>query len=416
MKAYKSTLSILWQECKLRLHKILSMIMRLHPVFRLIVFSLLYVAFVVVLILLTWEWLRTNKSVSNAELIRSIAIPVGAVPALFIAVWRSFTAAKQQRTDARGRLDERFQKGVEMLGSDAYIAKVGGVAILERLSKEHTGDFHVQVVEVLSGFITQSREQEAVTDTSNLEKALIVIGRRNRDEMDVYANDVKASVDLRNSNLDNFKLQNLKFENINFGGTSIKNAYLGKLKFTNVVFFMANLQDTRFRNIEFIKCQFVGAKFYKSDLVYTTFVDAIMMGANFSEATFARVEFVNLQAESANFTKARIGYSDLQNAILEDSDFGGAEMSHVNLMNANLKRVKFNGTDLVKANLTGADLLDANLLKANLSGANLTGVANLKQDQLDIACQSEGDEPILDKGFKWDKTAALRRHKKSRRR
>ena len=415
VKAYKSTLGILWQKCKLGPSKILSSTKRLRPILHLIIFSLLYVAFVVVIIRYTWEWLRTDKFVSNAELIRSIAIPVGALPALFIAIWRSFTAAKQQKTDARGRLDERFQKGVEMLGSDAYIAELGGVVILERLSKEHTNEFHVQVVEVLLGFITHSTDNERLTSASSIEKALGVIGRRSRDEIDVYENDVGGRVDLTNSNLDNVKLRDLEFENIDFREASVNHAGFNGSKFINTIFIKTSLQGTVLSRVKFIDSEFSDTKFCKCKLHHAAFINSSMSTVNFNEANLYRATFVNLHAPKTSFVKTFMRRSGLQEANLESSDFSGAKMDNVNLMNAKLKQTKFVGTDLVDANFVGADLLGADLLEADLSGANLTGVENLKQEQLDNACQRKGAEPILDEGFKWDKAAALQRHRNSRR-
>ena len=84
------------------------------------VWVLAWVVFVLiaatVLSIMFWDWLSIRES--NGSTIRNIVLAGAAVIALPLAVWRSIVAAHQADTAQYGLLNERYQKGAEMLGSD----------------------------------------------------------------------------------------------------------------------------------------------------------------------------------------------------------------------------------------------------------------------------------------------------------
>ena len=75
-------------------------------------------------------WLSDNKSGSTT--IRNIFLVVAALIARPLAVWRSKVAERQANAAQKksqiaqvGPLNERYQKGAEMLGSDVLSVRVG---------------------------------------------------------------------------------------------------------------------------------------------------------------------------------------------------------------------------------------------------------------------------------------------------
>ena len=61
-----------------------------------------------------------------------------------IAIWRSIVASrqaaatqKQSETAQHSLLNERYQKGAEMLGSDLLSVRMGGIYALQRLADDH---------------------------------------------------------------------------------------------------------------------------------------------------------------------------------------------------------------------------------------------------------------------------------------
>ena len=79
------------------------------------------------------DWLIADESGSTT--IRNIGLLVGAIIAMVLAVWRSRVAGRQAATAERGLLNERYQKGAEMLGSDVLAVRIGGIYGLLHLGK-----------------------------------------------------------------------------------------------------------------------------------------------------------------------------------------------------------------------------------------------------------------------------------------
>ena len=67
-----------------------------------------------------WDWLKleSQSSESNVTTIRSTALVIGGAVALVFAFWRSRVAERQAGTAQHGLMNERYQKGAEMLGSE----------------------------------------------------------------------------------------------------------------------------------------------------------------------------------------------------------------------------------------------------------------------------------------------------------
>ena len=67
---------------------------------------------------------------------------------------RILVADRQADTAQRGLLNERYQKGAEMLGSKVLAVRLGGIYALARLARDdHSGDYHTQVMSLLCAFV-----------------------------------------------------------------------------------------------------------------------------------------------------------------------------------------------------------------------------------------------------------------------
>ena len=107
-------------------------------------FTLATVILLVVGVLLSvafWEWLRdgTYSLESRGTTIRNLGLLIGGAITLVFAIWRSLVAERQadaaQRqadTAQQELLNERYQKGAEMLGSNFLSVRLGGIYALRR--------------------------------------------------------------------------------------------------------------------------------------------------------------------------------------------------------------------------------------------------------------------------------------------
>ena len=114
---------------------------------------------VTVLSIIFWCWLSDGESSSTT--IRNLGLVVAAIIGLPLAIWRSMVASRQATTAQRGLLNDRYQKGSEMLGSKVLAVRLGGIYALARLAREHPGDYHTQIMSLLCAFVRNPPEMKA---------------------------------------------------------------------------------------------------------------------------------------------------------------------------------------------------------------------------------------------------------------
>ena len=320
-----------------------------------------------------WDWLRGGGMESNGETLRNVSLVLGAVVALVLAVWRSrvaerqvdaaqqqvdaaqqqvdaaqqqVDAAQQQSIAARRQADaarrqadaaqrqadtaqrsltyERYQKGVEMIGSTILAVRLGGIYALGHLAKEHPNAHHVQVMRVLCAFVcyhipsdqtSQARLEELLHGISeenessqtyrllhpDVQEAANAIGSRNEDRIQIERYS-KYQPDLSRAKMRDLKLGWLNFTNCNFEGADLTGATLINTNLSRTCLYNATLSDV-------------------------TLDGADLASANLTDANLSGVR----SAVSAKFTNAVMGGANLSYARLQGADFRHAELGAANL-------------------------------------------------------------------------------------
>ena len=128
---------------------------------------------------LSWrfrEILHSDED-SLSTTISNLSFVVGGIVAIELALWRSIVgerqtavAQRQAETAQRGLLNERFQKGAEMLGSEDLSVRLGGIYALKHLAAEHPGQYHVQVMELLCAFVRHPTRDKSGSANLNEER------------------------------------------------------------------------------------------------------------------------------------------------------------------------------------------------------------------------------------------------------
>ena len=72
-----------------------------------------------------WCWFAGHES--DSAILRNLALTVAAALGLPFVLWRSWVAERQAKTAQHGLLNERYQKGAEMLGSTVLTVRLGGI-------------------------------------------------------------------------------------------------------------------------------------------------------------------------------------------------------------------------------------------------------------------------------------------------
>ena len=238
-----------------------------------------------------WDWLSVGASPS--ETIRNLGFIVAGSIALPIAIWRGIVADRQARaarsqsetslrqteTAQRSLLNERYQKGAEMLGGEVLSTRLAGIYALRRLAEEHPEQYHVQAMELLCAFARHPTKDERVEREleqgedgksgqrrlrADVEGAIRVIAFRGgegialeRDEdYRLYLRNAKLSylenrdAQLARAWLSNADLSHSNLRRGDFTGARLRNANLSGAKLWNATLRGANLRDADLRGAD----------------------------------------------------------------------------------------------------------------------------------------------------------------------
>lgn len=255
-----------------------------------------------------WSWLRGTDS--NATTLRNVLLGIGGPLAVVMAWWRSSVS---QRT----LLNERYQKGAEMLGSAMMAVRLGGVYALGELAREHPKIYHVQVLKLFCAYVRTSLPAERSSDGTegvgrllarqDIQDVMDWIGRRRRRQRRLEADGVLNLVqaDLSglilppDSNLAGALLAEANLSRSSFAGSDLTGALLYGATLTNAILDDANLSDADLRGASLLGASLKGAR---------------LDGAKLSGAQLDRA---NLSDTSFGDTFGRNGASGMDRAQLD---------------------------------------------------------------------------------------------------
>ena len=345
---------------------------------------------------------------------RNVGLMIGGAVALVFAVWRSWVAHKQADTAQQGLLNERYQKGAEMLGNKVLSVRLGGIYALERLSAEHPQQYHIQIMKLLCAFMRYPTEDE---DYQNK------LAERNADLRTAYSprEDVRAAMDFISSrdetlveieksqdfrlNLMGADLSHTQIEDANLSGAMLHYANLSNTQISSVDLSNAHLTGTVMKEARLINIDFTDARAWRVDLSgATVFQDgkplfdldsAILSPARLFDGTLSPTQLFNVDLsgksiESAHLDQVRINTSDLS-----DTHFLGSDLSR-----ARIFKSKLSGAEILRTHMSGATLHDTDLSGTYFydphGGTATSPVTGLTQAQLDEACADPDNPPKLD--------------------
>ena len=204
-----------------------------------------------------WKWLRTGSGglESGSTTIRNLGLVVGGGIAIWVAYWRSVIAQ-------RGLLNERCQKGAEMLGSEVLSVRLGGIYALQRLVEDHPKQYHVQVMRLFCAFVRNpTKEGDAATGR------LLATGNP---IVKIAREDVQAAITA-------------------IGGRSAGDIKLEKKGDFAPNLFGANLSGANMARANLTGVNLAGADFAEANLAGTDLTGVILIGPRPSGVNFVRV-------------------------------------------------------------------------------------------------------------------------------
>ena len=215
------------------------------------------IVFVAVLIfsILFWDAWRGEESGSTA--IRNLFLVIAAIVALPLAIWRSKVAERQAETAHRGLLNERYQKGAEMLGSEVLSVRLGGIYALARLARAHPGDYHTQIMSLLCAFVRNppgvgKEKQDTKKLREDVQAIMPAICVRSELQIEIEEKEFYFNLDLSGADLHGVSLLRVaSLGNSNLQprpgiSANLKGAFLSCSNLSGAHLVFANLKDAQF--------------------------------------------------------------------------------------------------------------------------------------------------------------------------
>ena len=125
-----------------------------------------------------WDWLRMvpQDYESGTATVRNLGLLVTAIMPCRLVYGAGFVAHRQAETAQQGLLNERYQKGAEMLGSEVLSVRLGSIYALARLAEEHPEQYHVPIIQLFCTSVrssTKSKESQDKQEDQSLHKSVL---------------------------------------------------------------------------------------------------------------------------------------------------------------------------------------------------------------------------------------------------
>ena len=288
--------------------------------------SIIAAVIVIVLMVVFWDWLSDGESGSTT--VRNLGIVLAALVALPLAVWRAQVADRQADTARRSLLHDRYQRGAELLRSDALSDRLIGIDALRILADERPDEYHILIMRLLCAFVRNPTRDSELDHSARAER-----------ESEPPESDPQPRHRLR--------------EDVQVALNTIAACHGRQLSIEAAGKFWLDLHQADLKGAMLFDKNLAAAPWPKVKLPSTTDLVADQRGTDFYGA----------QLHDANLNRAQ----------LVRAHFSRAELLRAELMHTNLSGASFWHADLSRATFWLADLTDASFRLANLSGADFSG-------------------------------------------
>ena len=269
------------------------------------------------------EWLTVSKvgtessrttysSESGSTTLRNVGLVVAGVFTVGLLIWRARAAdkqasaaqrqaniAQQQEEKAQQQVDiaqrqaetaqqglrnERYQKAVEMLGSEVLSVRLGGIYALQRLAREHPEEYHIQIMRLFCAFAQRPTAdkgyEDAIQANLEIESNDVIKGPLARQDVQ----EVMRVIGKRTEN--QIALERKQGFWLNLSRASLRHIHLRCANLTGANFSSADLFDASLISVDLTKAWFSGANLSKVNLYEAVLFDSILVQARVSGTIF----------------------------------------------------------------------------------------------------------------------------------
>ncbi len=301
---------------------------RVWPFVTVVIVVMISVALGVTVVVLGWPDIGKDQWEDRLDIVQDVGILVAAVFALIFAGWRGWSAdrqagAAQDRADTAQKvlLNDRYQKGAEMLGDSVLAVRLGGIHALAILARESPSDYHIQIMRLFCAFARRppTGTNTGPTDADQAQGS----GVRGRPRQDVQAVI--------------WEIGDRSYEQRQLEGDTEER-------------FDLDLRGLELMDGSAVGVDLSGADLRGSQLSRADFADAVLSSVRIQDSM---LDYVVLTG--ANLFDARLWNADMRVANLRGANLWGAQLLNVNLASADLRTAELWRTDLSSSDLTHVD-------------------------------------------------------------
>lgn len=249
----------------------------------------------------------------SIEDIRNIAIILGGIIGLLVAIKRSSAASRQARTGEDGLMVDRYIKAVELLAADNVTKRTGGIYALEDIAKSRFKSHYPVVLATLCSFIRDRNAAYSVRKKRTRKReSIIKLNSEFRDLTEGIAAFQRARRDYR------YVVGHL----LGKRALTLARRYLHKpnYEFIDMTVSRYDLSNVDFNHFNcrervFTHCLLDYCNFSKKNLTFSDFSDSRMYYTNFKDADLSNVTFEASRIRRADFTGANLKNSDFKDVV-----------------------------------------------------------------------------------------------------
>ena len=262
---------------------------------------------------LEWEWLRSSEDgkASNGDTLRNVGFIVAGVVALAFALWRALVAQSQARaahgqtqTAQQSLLNERYQRGAEMLGSPVPSVRLGGIFALQRLAEERPEQYHVQVMRLLCAFV-KDPDGDAATYAGRQVNPIAVAQHSLRQDVQAAIEGI-SSILARGTFIDREPHTYVDLRGAQLSGIYLEGGDLSGADLSYADLVRADLQNTKIRGARLTRVQLQDSNLRSADLTGTNMFRTNLAQADLSHATLDAAYLIQAILDEASFDQASL--------------------------------------------------------------------------------------------------------------
>ena len=265
-----------------------------------------------------WDWLTDGES--GSATIRNLGLVLAGIIALPLAIWRGIVADKQATTARRSLLNERYQRGAEMLGNSAVSVRMGGIYALALLAKEHPEEYHIQITELLCAFVCHPTKDDwldcDLEGDEDQDEQMRKIRKDVEDAMRTIGSRSVSGIALEQSEGFTLYLHGANVANLEIQDAMLSGARLTKANLSDAILPRAHLSGARFR-----RANLSGAQLRRADLSDAKFWGANLSEAMLQDANLSGADLCGVDAKSSQYEEPARGLTQAQlNEACADQD------------------------------------------------------------------------------------------------